>query len=119
MRGSMSWRAMIAALKGEEVVNSRHGGGIRALQAHLAAARQAIGRVDDARPSRRHHRRPGNVSIVYETGEREVAPTERTGNYSHVGPDLSDPGRVGGIPLESDAAAIGQRFEAMGGGVFI
>lgn len=61
----------------------------------------------------------GDCLGMHEPGQLEVSLREGPGDVPQMGSDLSHAGRIYNIPLEADAAAIGQGLEDMRGGVLI
>jgi hypothetical protein len=104
---------VILALERQELVNSLHGRGIPAGQTQCGTPGQHLNPILDSALLCRHAIRTRNVSGMNEAGQPEVTFGELNRYFSHVAPNLGGAGAVGGVPLELDSAAIGERLEDM------
>ena len=110
---------MILTLEGEKLVDRVDRGGVGGVNPELGAPGKCVGRVRDPVPTLRHDGGAGDRAVMHEAGQGEISALEGAGDHSHVASDLGGAGGVVPVPLKDDTAAIGERFEAMGGGVLI
>ncbi len=66
-----------------------------------------------------HGARSRNFPGVHQRGRSEIALGKGLGNRLQMFSDGLHPGAVRPVPLQLDPPAVGQIFEAMGGGVLV
>jgi hypothetical protein len=104
---------VIPALEGQELMDGSNSGGVFGMNSKPAATGERIHGVGDTGSLLSHDCGARDLTIVNEPGKDEVPACERVSNFLHVTTDLGGSGRVDTIPLEGNAATIGQRLEAM------
>jgi hypothetical protein len=110
---------MVVSLKRQKFVDSLDGDRVRGLKPQSGATGQRLRRITDAEPPGFHNPGSGNLAIMYESRQPEVATLEGARDEAHVGSDLGHTCRVRRISLESNLASVSQRLELVGRRVLI
>jgi hypothetical protein len=113
MRASSTTGTVVLPLEGEELVDGGDSDGVIGAEAKLASARERIDRVCDVGSALRHDSSAGDLTIMHKAGKREFSSREGPGDGLHVAANLGSAGGIVGVPLQADAAPVGQGLETM------
>jgi hypothetical protein len=112
-------RAVIAPLKGEELMDRCDGGAVRRRQSDCPSPRQAFHHIPDLGTPGRHDGGTRHLPCVHEAGHGEIPGGERRRDAGQVLQDPAPADAVGGVALELDASPVRQRLEEMGRSLLI
>ena len=111
---------MSVALKGQKLVDRRHGGCVTRADPHLGATWPIDFLIADAAASSGHNRCPRHSFGVYLEGLGEVSGLERDRDIAHVLPNPRDTKRVGTcVTVEDDPPAVWEVFKHVCRGVLV